>query len=75
MVNHIGQRRGRDETQVCTASLNTSCLGFEFLSELMQVPAAREARVRSYLEELRRNAKVEDKRREVNATLRRQVVE
>lgn len=51
---------------------------FELIKELLrarEVPAAREARIRSYLEELRRNADVQDLRREVNATLRRQVIE
>ncbi len=51
---------------------------FELIKQLLrqrELPSAREARVRAYLDELRRNAKVEDKRREVNATLRRQVVE
>jgi peptidyl-prolyl cis-trans isomerase D len=40
-----------------------------------ELPAAREAKIRSFLDELRRNADVVDKRREVNATLRRQVIE
>lgn len=50
---------------------------FELIKTILrqrELPAAREARIRSYLEELRRNADVVDKRREVNATLRRQVV-
>jgi len=50
---------------------------FELIKQILrqrELPAAREARIRSYLEELRRNADVVDKRREVNATLRRQVV-
>lgn len=37
--------------------------------------AAREARVREYLEAMRRSATVVDRRREINAQLRRQVVE
>lgn len=37
--------------------------------------AMREAKVRGYLEGLRRNAKIDDRRREINAALRRQVVE
>ena len=51
---------------------------FDMIKEILrarELPAAREARVRSYLEELRRNADVKDMRREVNASLRRQVVE
>jgi hypothetical protein len=51
---------------------------FELIKEILrsrEVPAAREARIRSYLEELRRNADVKDLRREVNASLRRQVIE
>lgn len=51
---------------------------FELIKEILrarEVPAAREARIRSYLEELRRAAKITDLRREVNASLRRQVVE
>lgn len=50
---------------------------FELIKTILrqrELPAAREARIRSYLEELRRNADVVDKRREVNSTLRRQVV-
>jgi peptidyl-prolyl cis-trans isomerase D len=39
------------------------------------VSAAREQRVRRFLEDLRREAKVEDRRRIINAQLRRQVVE
>jgi peptidyl-prolyl cis-trans isomerase D len=37
--------------------------------------AAREARVRQFLDNLRREAKIVDRRREINAALRRQVVE
>lgn len=37
--------------------------------------AMREAKVRGFLESLRRNAKIDDRRREINAALRRQVVE
>lgn len=37
--------------------------------------AMREAKVRGFLESLRRNAKIVDRRREINAALRRQVVE
>ncbi len=51
---------------------------FDLIKEILrarEVPAAREARIRTYLEELRRNADVKDLRREVNATLRRQVIE
>lgn len=51
---------------------------FELIKEILrarEVPAAREARIRSYLEELRRAATIKDLRREVNANLRRQVVE
>src|SRR5690606_1932802 len=51
---------------------------FELIKEILrarEVPAAREARIRSYLEELRRAATIKDLRREVNASLRRQVIE
>lgn len=51
---------------------------FELIKQILrqrELPTAREARIRSYLEQLRREADVVDKRREINATLRRQVVE
>lgn len=51
---------------------------FELIKEILrarELPAARDARIQGYLQELRREAKVVDKRREINATLRRQVVE
>lgn len=51
---------------------------FDMIKEILrqrELPTAREARIRSYLDQLRRSADVVDKRREVNATLRRQVVE
>jgi hypothetical protein len=37
--------------------------------------ALREAKVRGFLEALRRNAKIDDRRQEINAALRRQVVQ
>ena len=51
---------------------------FDMIKEILRqrdLPAAREARVRSFVDALRRNAKVVDSRREINAVLRRQVVE
>lgn len=48
---------------------------FELIKTILrqrELPSAREARIRSFIEELRRNANVVDKRREVNANLRRQ---
>jgi peptidyl-prolyl cis-trans isomerase D len=51
---------------------------FDLIKEILrqqQLPNARDARIRQYLEQLRQAAKIEDKRREVNATLRRQVIE
>ncbi len=51
---------------------------FEMIKTILrqrELPAAREARIRSFIDALRRDANVIDKRREVNATLRRQVVE
>lgn len=69
-----------DAVYVLSASSRTEAERAEFdlvkdVLRAREVPAARDARIRSYLEELRRNAEVKDMRREVNATLRRQVVE
>lgn len=57
---------------------STDRADFETIKTILrqrELPAAREARIRSFIEALRRDADVVDKRREVNATLRRQVVE
>lgn len=51
---------------------------FDLIKQILrqrELPTAREARIRSYMEQLRREADVVDKRREINSTLRRQVVE
>lgn len=48
---------------------------FELIKDILrqrELPTAREARVRSFIDALRRDADVVDKRREVNANLRRQ---